>query len=51
MNSREMVSIEMKVEHIRLLDKLKNEYGAKSRGRVLELLLDDLLQAGSSENN
>ena len=25
-----------------ILDKLKAEYGAKSRGRVIELLLEDL---------
>ena len=38
------VTIELKIEHIELLDKLKNEYGAQSRSRALEMLLDDLLK-------
>ena len=39
------VSIEMKVSHIELLDTLKQQYGCQTRSRVLELLLDDLLNS------
>ena len=41
------VSIEMKAEHIELLDLLKQEYGVQSRSRVLEMLLNDLLKQDS----
>ena len=44
---REKVTFEMKVEHIQLLELLKSEYGVPSRSKVLELLLDDLLQSDS----
>ena len=40
---REKIQIEMKLEHIELLDTLKREYGVQSRARALEMLLDDLL--------
>ena len=40
---REKIQIEMKREHIELLDTLKREYGVQSRARALEMLLDDLL--------
>ena len=39
------VTIEMKANHIELLDSLKQEYGCQSRSRALELLLDDLLNS------
>ena len=38
------VQLELKTEHIEFLDKLKQEYGAHSRSRALEILLDDLLK-------
>lgn len=41
------VSIEMKAEHIELLDLLKQEYGVQSRSRALEMLLNDLLTKDS----
>ena len=41
------VSIEIKEEHIELLDLLKQEYGVQTRSRVLEMLLDDLLKQDS----
>jgi len=41
---REKIQIEMKREHIELLDTLKGEYGVQSRARALEMLLDDLLK-------
>ena len=41
---RQAVKIEMKTEHIELLDSLKEQYGANSRSRALEMLLDDLLK-------
>ena len=37
------VVIEMKPEHIELLEKLKQQYGAASKSRAIEMLLDDLL--------
>ena len=40
---REKVVIEMKLEHIDLLEKLKKQFGIASRSRILEMLLDDLL--------
>ena len=40
---RQKIQIEMKREHIELLDTLKSEYGVQSRARALEMLLDDLL--------
>ena len=33
---------------VELIDQLKGEYGARSRGRVLEMLLQDLLDPGES---
>ena len=44
---REKVTLEMKVEHIQLLELMKSEYGVPSRSKALELLLDDLLQSDS----
>ena len=37
----------MKSEHIKLLESLKQEYGCQSTDRVLEMLLDDLLNTDS----
>ena len=37
----------MKLEHIELLDSLKQEYGVQTRSRALEMLLDDLLKPDS----
>ena len=45
--SYQKVSIEMKAEHIELLDLLKQEYGVQSRSRALEMLLNDLLTQDS----
>lgn len=42
---RQAVQIEMKTEHIELLETLKKEYGAKTRSRALEMLLDNLLRS------
>ena len=41
------VKIKMKTKHIELLDSLKQEYGCQNRSRVLEMLLDDLLNPDS----
>ena len=41
---RQKIQLEMKTEHIELLEKLKQEYGSQSRSRALEMLLDDLLK-------
>ena len=37
------VKVTLSKETIELLDKLKVEYGAKTRGRVIEMLLQDLI--------
>ena len=37
------IQLRLKPEHVKLLDLLKQEYGASSRSRVLEMLLDELL--------
>ena len=42
---RQIVKLEMKAEHVELLETLKQEYGVESRSRALEMLLDDLLKA------
>ena len=42
---RQKIQIEIKTEHIELLDSLKQEYGAQNRSRALEMLLDDLLKS------
>ena len=47
---RQIVKLEMKAEHIELLDTLKKEYGASSRSRALEMLLDDLLNPEGNES-
>ena len=41
---REKIQIEMKLEHLELLDTLKKQYGVQSRARALEMLFDDLLK-------
>ena len=43
------VSIDIKDELIVLIDKLKLEYGARTRGRVVEMLLEDLLLGDEQE--
>ena len=42
---RQKIQIEMKTEHIELLEILKQEYGVQNRSRALEILLDDLLRS------
>ena len=44
---RQKIQIEIKTEHIELLETLKQEYGVQSRSRVFEMLLDDLLNPDS----
>ncbi len=36
---------------VALIDQLKGEYGARSRGRVLEMLLQDLLDTGDAASD
>ena len=38
------IKLKMKAAHIALLDELKKEYGVQNKSKVLELLLNDLLQ-------
>ena len=45
------IKLRIKVHHIELLDKLKNEYGVPTKSKALELLLDDLLQPESGAEN
>ena len=40
---RVSVTLDLTKETLMFLDKLKSEYGAASRGRVVEMLLQDLL--------
>ena len=47
---REKIQIEMKREHIELLETLKQEYGVQSRARALEMLLDNLLNPEGNES-
>ena len=42
-SKRQRISVEMSEPMVELIDQLKGEYGARSRGRVLEMLLQDLL--------
>ena len=44
-NPENQVIVNLSNECIGLLDQLKLEYGAESRGRVIELLLEDLLRS------
>lgn len=37
------LTLNLPKETFEILDRLKKEYGVKSRGRVIELLLQDLL--------
>ena len=37
------VTVNLSKETIELLDNLKMEYGARTRGRVIEMLLQDLI--------
>ena len=39
------VTVEFSKRQLRLIDALKQAYGVNTRGAVLSLLLDDLLQA------
>ena len=36
---------------VALIDQLKGEYGARSRGRVLEMLLQDLIDPGDAASD
>ena len=45
------VELKIKSEHLALLDELKKEYGVPTRSKVLELLLDDLLQPESGDED
>ena len=37
------VTVTLSKDILELLDKLKSEYGARTRGRVIEMLLRDLI--------
>ena len=45
------IQLRLKPEHVKLLDLLKQEYGASSRSRVLEMLLDELLDVDESPDD
>ena len=45
-SKRQRISVEMSEPMVALIDQLKGEYAARSRGRVLEMLLQDLLDPG-----
>ena len=48
---RVTVTLEMSDELIQLIDQLKVEYGAQSRSRTIELLLNELLSDDSEKSN
>ena len=48
---RVTVTLEMSDELIQLIDQLKVEYGAQSRSRTIELLLNELLSGNSDTSN
>ena len=50
-SKRQRISVEMSEPMVALIDQLKGEYGARSRGRVLELLLQDLLDPGDAASD
>ena len=50
-SKRQRISVEMSEPMVELIDQLKGEYGARSRGRVLELLLQDLLDPGDATSD
>ena len=52
MNSqrKERVSMDLNQEVIELLDALKVEYGVKSRGDVVNMLITDLLRPDGKED-
>ena len=43
------ISLEIKDELVLIIDKLKLEYGASTRSRTLEILLEDLLLGDEQE--
>ena len=47
-SKRQRISVEMSEPMVELIDQLKGEYGARSRGRVLEMLLQYLLEPGET---
>ena len=50
-SKRQRISVEMSEPMVELIDQLKGEYGARSRGRVLEMLLQDLLDPGDATSD
>ena len=50
-SKRQRISVEMSEPMVALIDQLKGEYGARSRGRVLEMLLQDLLNPGDAASD
>ena len=48
---RVTVTLEMSDELIQLNDQLKVEYGAQSRSRTIELLLNEILSGDSDMSN
>ena len=50
-SKRQRISVEMSEPMVALIDQLKGEYGARSRGRVLEMLLQDLLDPGDAASD
>ena len=48
-SKRRQITVNVSEQLVALIDRLKGEYGVRSRGRVLEMVLEDLLESPQSE--
>ena len=48
-SKRRQITVSLSEQLVALIDRLKGEYGVRSRGRVLELVLEDLIESSQSE--
>ena len=48
-SKRRQITVNVSEQLVALIDRLKGEYGVRSRGRVLEMVLEDLIESPQSE--
>ena len=48
-SKRRQITVSLSEQLVALIDRLKGGYGVRSRGRVLELVLEDLIESSQSE--
>ena len=48
-SKRRQITVNLSEQLVALIDRLKGEYGVRSRGRVLEMVLEDLIESPQSE--